>query len=258
MISVAAVSLTLCTAPCERVPCTPYGAYRRAHTAAQHAEVDSKDGSGVLHNQPRGAQSSGPRSPGSFRAPIFRAGRLGFALSARDRQVIGILLVAAFVVILNETIMSVALPRLMVDLDLTARTVQWLTTAFMLTMAVVIPTTGFLLQRISTRTVFILAMSLFSAGTLLAAISPGFWLLLPARIVQASGTAVMIPLLITTVLTLVPVERRGVVMGPMSTSVPPTRSTRKASAARLPRPCVNFEGCAGCSGHDTCCNWREC
>jgi DHA2 family lincomycin resistance protein-like MFS transporter len=140
-------------------------------------------------------------------------------LPARDRQVIGILLVAAFVVILNETIMSVALPRLMVDLDISARTVQWLTTAFMLTMAVVIPTTGFLLQRISTRTVFVLAMSLFSTGTLLAAISPGFWMLLPARIVQASGTAVMIPLLMTTVLTLVPVERRGVVMGNLSIAI---------------------------------------
>jgi MFS transporter, DHA2 family, lincomycin resistance protein len=140
-------------------------------------------------------------------------------LPARDRQIIGILLVAAFVVILNETIMSVALPRLMVDLDITPRTVQWLTTAFMLTMAVVIPTTGFLLQRVSTRTVFILAMSLFSAGTLLAAVSPGFWLLLPARVVQASGTAVMIPLLMTTVLTLVPVERRGVVMGNLSIAI---------------------------------------
>jgi MFS transporter, DHA2 family, lincomycin resistance protein len=140
-------------------------------------------------------------------------------LPARDRQVIGILLVAAFVVILNETIMSVALPRLMVDLDISARTVQWLTTAFMLTMAVVIPTTGFLLQRISTRTVFMLAMGLFSAGTLLAAISPGFWMLLPARIVQASGTAVMIPLLMTTVLTLVPAERRGVVMGNLSIAI---------------------------------------
>src|SRR5215218_3986602 len=140
-------------------------------------------------------------------------------LPARDRQVIGILLVAAFVVILNETIMSVALPRLMIDLDISARTVQWLTTAFMLTMAVVIPTTGFLLQRVSTRTVFMLAMGLFSAGTLLAAISPGFWLLLPARIVQASGTAVMIPLLMTTVLTLVPVERRGVVMGNLSIAI---------------------------------------
>jgi DHA2 family lincomycin resistance protein-like MFS transporter len=85
-------------------------------------------------------------------------------LPAPDRQIIGILLVAVFVVILNETIMNVALPRLMVDLDISARTVQWLTTAFMLTMAVVIPTTGALLQRISTRTVFLLAMSLFSGG----------------------------------------------------------------------------------------------
>ena len=140
-------------------------------------------------------------------------------LPARDRQVIAILLVAAFVVILNETIMSVALPRLMVDLDISARTVQWLTTAFMLTMAVVIPTTGFLLERISTRTVFMLAMGLFSAGTLLAAVSPGFWMLLLARIVQASGTAVMIPLLMTTVLTLVPVERRGVVMGNITIAI---------------------------------------
>jgi hypothetical protein len=110
----------------------------------------------------------------------------GIPLAARDRQVIAILLIAAFVVILNETIMSVALPRLMLDLDISARTVQWLTTAFMLTMAVVIPTTGFLLQRISTRTVFMLAMGLFSAGTLLAALSPGFWMLLFARVVQAS------------------------------------------------------------------------
>ncbi|HSU34214.1 MAG TPA: MFS transporter, partial [Propionibacteriaceae bacterium] len=140
-------------------------------------------------------------------------------LSVRDRSIIITLLIATFVMILNETIMSVALPHLMVDLGISARTVQWLTTAFMLTMAVVIPTTGFLLQRISTRTVFVLAMGLFSAGTLLAAVAPGFWLLLPARIVQASGTAVMLPLLMTTVLTLVPVERRGVVMGNISIAI---------------------------------------
>ena len=89
-------------------------------------------------------------------------------MRSRDRKVIATLLVATFVVILNETIMGVALPVLMVDLDLTAGTVQWLTTAFMLTMAVVIPTTGFLLQRFSTRTVYGAALGLFSAGTLLA------------------------------------------------------------------------------------------
>jgi len=140
--------------------------------------------------------------------------------SARaDRTVIITLLVATFVVILNETIMGVALPHLMADLQVSASTVQWLSTAFLLTMGVVIPTTGFLLQRLETRTVFILAMSLFASGTLLAAVSPGFWLLLVARVVQASGTAIMLPLLMTTILTLVPVERRGVVMGNVSIAI---------------------------------------
>jgi len=138
-----------------------------------------------------------------------RAGRM----SKRDRNVIATLLVATFVVILNETIMSVALPTLMIDLQIDANTAQWLSTAFMLTMAVVIPTTGFLLQRLSTRTVYVLALGLFCTGTALAALAPGFWVLLLARVIQACGTATMLPLLMTTILTLVPVERRGVVMG---------------------------------------------
>ena len=137
-------------------------------------------------------------------------------LPRRHRNVIATLLVATFVVILNETIMGVALPVLMEDLHLSAGTVQWLTTAFMLTMAVVIPTTGFLLQRFSTRTMYGTALGLFSAGTLLAGIAPGFWILLLGRIVQACGTAIMLPLLMTTILTLVPVARRGAVMGNVS------------------------------------------
>lgn len=136
--------------------------------------------------------------------------------SARNKLVIGLLLVSAFVVILNETIMGVALPHLMADLDITASAAQWLTTAFMLTMAVVIPITGFLLQRLNTRPVFILAMSLFSAGTLISALAPGFGVLVIGRIVQASGTAIMMPLLMTTVMNLVPPESRGKTMGNIS------------------------------------------
>lgn len=131
-------------------------------------------------------------------------------------KIIVTLLVAAFVVILNETIMGVALPRLMSELQITPGQGQWLTTAFMLTMAVVIPTTGFLLQRLTTRTVFLTAMTLFSTGTLLAAVSPGFGMLLVGRVVQASGTAMMMPLLMTTILGLVPVNRRGTMMGNVS------------------------------------------
>ncbi len=136
--------------------------------------------------------------------------------TARNNLVIRLLLVSAFVVILNETIMGVAMPRLMVALDITAISAQWLTTAFMLTMAVVIPITGFLLQRLNTRPVFITAMTFFSAGTFIAAIAPGFEVLLVGRIVQAVGTAIMMPLLMTTVMTLVEPAKRGRTMGNIS------------------------------------------
>ncbi|MFJ6077450.1 DHA2 family efflux MFS transporter permease subunit [Pseudarthrobacter sp. NPDC092419] len=140
-------------------------------------------------------------------------------MSRESVTVIATLLVATFVVILNETIMNVALQRLMVDLGVDAPTVQWLATGFMLTMAVVIPTTGFILQSLTTRAVFMLAMGLFSIGTALAAAAPGFEVLLLARIIQAGGTAIMLPLLMTTILTLVPVARRGAVMGNVSIAI---------------------------------------
>ncbi|MET4637338.1 DHA2 family lincomycin resistance protein-like MFS transporter [Mycetocola sp. 2940] len=136
--------------------------------------------------------------------------------TARNFRVIWLMLAATFVVILNETIMGVALRELMLDLNVDARAAQWLTTAFLLTMAIVIPITGFLLQRFHTRPIFITAMSLFSAGTLLAALAPNFEVLLGARVVQASGTAIMIPLLMTTIMTLVPVAQRGRTMGNVS------------------------------------------
>src|SRR3546814_1598887 len=97
--------------------------------------------------------------------------------------------------------MGVAIPRLIIDLYITAVAAQWLTTSFMLTMAVVIPITGFLLQKFTTRQVFIAAMSLFSLGPLVAFLSPGFPALVTARVIQASGTAIMMPLLMTTLMT---------------------------------------------------------
>ena len=139
--------------------------------------------------------------------------------AGRNRLVINLLLVATFVVILNETLMAVAIPRLMRDLNVAAGAVQWLTTAFLLTVSVVIPVTGFLLQRMNTRPIFVWAMSLFSLGTLIATLAPNLELLILARIIQASGTAIMVPLLLTTVMTLSPPETRGKTMGFISTVI---------------------------------------
>ena len=138
------------------------------------------------------------------------------SIAARNKLVISLLLVSAFVVILNETIMSVALPVLMEDLQIPATAAQWLTTAFMLTMAVVIPVTGFLLQRFHTRSIFMAAMTFFSLGTLISALAPGFEVLVFGRVIQATGTAIMMPLLMTTVMTLVPPASRGKTMGNIS------------------------------------------
>ncbi len=156
-----------------------------------------------------------PSQPSTAAQPPT-APALDSATASRNRLVISLLLVSTFVVILNETIMGVAIPHLMEDLRITASTAQWLTTAFMLTMAVVIPITGFLLQRLNTRPVFILAMSTFSLGTLIAALAPGLPLLIVGRVVQAIGTAIMMPLLMTTLMTLVQPESRGKTMGNIS------------------------------------------
>ena len=137
-------------------------------------------------------------------------------LRPEDSRIIWLLLAAAFVAILNETTMGVAIPHLMGDLGITAVAAQWLSTAFMLTMAVVIPVTGFLLRRFTTRSMFIAAMSLFSLGTLIALVAPGFPVLVVARVVQASGTAIMMPLLMTTLMTIVPPHSRGRMMGRVS------------------------------------------
>ncbi|WP_035758719.1 MDR family MFS transporter [Granulicoccus phenolivorans] len=129
---------------------------------------------------------------------------------------IGALVVSAMVMILNETILSVALPSIMADFNVGADLAQWLTTGFMLTMAVVIPTTGFLMQRFSTRTLFLAALTFFTLGTVVGALAPTFGVLLLARVVQAIGTAMIMPLLMTVALTVVAPERRGVMMGIIS------------------------------------------
>lgn len=135
------------------------------------------------------------------------------AIARSDMRVIWLLLVAAFVAILNETTMGIAIPHLNVDLGIPPELGQWLTSAFMLTMAVVIPTTGFILQRFTTRQVFIAAMISFSLGTLVSLAAPGFAVLLVGRVVQAVGTGIMMPLLMTTIMNVVPPQSRGRMMG---------------------------------------------
>src|SRR5699024_6361914 len=124
-----------------------------------------------------------------------------------------ILLSGAFITILNQTLLGTALPVIMEDLHLTESTVQWLQSVFMLVNGIMIPVTAFLIQRFTTRRLFLTAMSLFALGTATAAIAPTFSLLLIGRVLQASGAGIMMPLLQTILFLVLPIEKRGQAMG---------------------------------------------
>lgn len=141
------------------------------------------------------------------------------AIPGRTPLVIKLLVAATFVVILNETIMVNALPALIDDFKVTERAAQWVMTSFMLTMAAVIPLTGWFLQRVSTRSAYATAMITFAVGTALAMVAPTFEVLIAGRVVQAAGTAVMMPLLMTTLMTVVAAEDRGRVMGQVTLAI---------------------------------------
>lgn len=146
---------------------------------------------------------------------------------------IAVLVVSSFTVVLNEMLMAVALPRVMADLGVTVSSAQWLTTGYMLTMAVVIPTTGFLSERFRMRTVFTLAMSLFVVGTILCVVAPGFSALLIGRVIQAIGTAIVMPLGFTAIATLVPPSRTGRMMALMTVATAVAPSLGPAMAGTI-------------------------
>ncbi|WP_407272594.1 DHA2 family efflux MFS transporter permease subunit [Radiobacillus sp. PE A8.2] len=124
-----------------------------------------------------------------------------------------IMVLGAFVAILNQTLMNIALPVMMTELDITENTAQWLTTIFMLVNGIAIPITAFLMEKFSTRKLFITAMSLFAIGTLICAVAPSFSIILVGRVVQAAGAGIIMPLLTNVILSLFPIEKRGAAMG---------------------------------------------
>jgi DHA2 family lincomycin resistance protein-like MFS transporter len=131
----------------------------------------------------------------------------------RPGAVKAVLLVTSFVAMLNETSINVALSALMGVFGVSVTTVQWLVTAFMLVMAVVVPMTAYLLARFTTRTLYFVSLVCLGVGSLLAGLAPGFEVLLAGRIIQAAGTCVLMSLTVTTVIQLTPHAERGGAMG---------------------------------------------
>ncbi len=124
-----------------------------------------------------------------------------------------VLISGAFVAILNQTLLATALPHIMRDLNLDANTAQWLQSIFMLVNGIMIPITAFLIERFTTRSLFLTAVGLFAFGTLVCALAPNFSVLLTGRVLQASGAGIILPLMQTILFLVFPIEKRGSAMG---------------------------------------------
>lgn len=126
-----------------------------------------------------------------------------------------IMMVGAFLSMLNNTLLNVALPSIMHYFEISTSTVQWLSTGYMLVNGILIPTTAYLLQKYSIRHLFLVAIFIFTLGTIISGFAPTFSLLLTGRMVQAAGSAILMPLLTNYMLIKFPIEIRGRVMGLM-------------------------------------------
>lgn len=125
------------------------------------------------------------------------------------------LLVAGFVGLFSETALNIALGELSQIFNVTAITIQWLATGYFLTLGILVPVTGILMQKFTTRQMFITSISLSIIGTVLAALAPSFSLLLVGRIIQAAGLAINLPLTQNVIFTIFPSNKRGAAMGIM-------------------------------------------
>lgn len=138
---------------------------------------------------------------------------MGLGLAKNQMSMIAVLLTGAFVAVLNATLLTPALPTIMADMGVASTTVQWLTSGYALTEAVVIPLAAYLMGRFSTRRLFIGGMSIFAAGSVVAAVAPVFPLLLLGRVMQACATGFVMPMVFSVILLVIPRERRGSAMG---------------------------------------------
>lgn len=122
-------------------------------------------------------------------------------------------LIAGFIGLFSETALNMALGRLMIELDVTSSTVQWITTGYLLTMGILIPVSALLIQWFSTRQLFVASLLFSIAGAIVSGMAPSFGVLLLGRVIQAVGTGLLIPLMFNTALIIFPIYRRGTVMG---------------------------------------------
>ncbi|HDF6543041.1 TPA: DHA2 family efflux MFS transporter permease subunit [Staphylococcus aureus] len=130
-------------------------------------------------------------------------------------KILAALLFGMFIAILNQTLLNVALPKINTEFNISASTGQWLMTGFMLVNGILIPITAYLFNKYSYRKLFLVALVLFTIGSLICAISMNFPIMMVGRVLQAIGAGVLMPLGSIVIIIIYPPEKRGAAMGTM-------------------------------------------
>lgn len=129
------------------------------------------------------------------------------------RLIVAILLSASFLSVLTQFLLITAFPKIMQAFEIDSTQVQWVTTSFMITVAILIPITAYFIDTFKTRTLMMGALFFFLLGTLIGFIAQSFPVLLVGRVLQGVGSGIMIPLMQTVLFILYPREKRGYAMG---------------------------------------------
>lgn len=136
-----------------------------------------------------------------------------FGKGATQAKVLVAMIFGMFIAILNQTLLNVALPEINIDFNISANTGQWLMTGFMLVNGILIPISAYLFNKYSYRKLFLVAMALFTLGSLVCGISGSFGMMMVGRVLQAIGAGILMPLGTNVFMTIFPPEKRGAAMG---------------------------------------------
>jgi len=123
------------------------------------------------------------------------------------------LLSGTFTMSISQSSLSTAYPTLMKFFGVTAPTIQWLTTGFMLIMCIMMPISPWLLNNFSFKKIFLSVVGIFSIGTLIIIVAPNFPMAMLGRALEAIGVGVLFPSFQSVLLSITPEKNRGVTMG---------------------------------------------
>jgi len=133
--------------------------------------------------------------------------------SRRNGSTLAIVSVALFMVVLDNLVVSVALPTIHRDLGASIQSLEWTVNAYVLAYAVLLLTGAALGDRFGRKRMFLIGMAVFTSASAGAALAPSTGLLVAARAIQGTGAAIVTPLTLTLLAEAFPAARRGMAIG---------------------------------------------